>query len=75
MLVKGKLLAEETFGNGEQLKEWEASGDVAINNSQLKWASKKGGPKATLKSTFQKKCQKVSWTELKESRKKWSEHT
>lgn len=55
MLVKGKLLAEETFGNGEQLKEWEASGDVAINNSQLKWASKKGGPKATLKSTFQKK--------------------
>ena len=54
MLVKGKLLAEETFGSGNQLEARESAENVVMSNGPLKWVSEKGGAKATLKSTSQK---------------------
>ena len=54
MLVKGKLLAEETFGSGNQLEARESAENVVMSNGPLKWMSEKGGAKATLKSTSQK---------------------
>ena len=54
MLVKGKLLAEETFGSGDQLEARESAEDVVMSKSPLKWVSEEGGTKATLKSTLQK---------------------
>lgn len=54
MLVKGKLLAEETFGRGEKLEARESAEDAVMSNGPLKWVSEEGGTKATLKSTLQK---------------------
>ena len=54
MLVKGKLLAEETFGRGEKLESRESAEDAVMSNGPLKWVSEEGGTKATLKSTLQK---------------------
>ena len=66
MLVKGKLLAEETFGSGEQLEARESAEDVVMSNGPLKWVSEEGGTKATLKSTLQKEegATPVSYTHL-----------
>jgi hypothetical protein len=37
MLLKGKLLAGETFDT-ERLEVWETSGDVGVVEGQLQWA-------------------------------------
>ncbi|MGZ0173313.1 MAG: hypothetical protein ACKVHE_27620, partial [Planctomycetales bacterium] len=54
MLLKGKLLAEETFESADLSGGWEATGDVMVADGQLQWASEKGGKKASLNSIFQK---------------------
>lgn len=53
MLLKGELLAEDTFESEGLSGAWEVSGEVTADDGQLQWASEKGKGKATLKSTFQ----------------------
>jgi hypothetical protein len=53
MLLKGKLLAGETFDT-ERLEVWETSGDVGVVEGQLQWASVKGGAKAGISAAMLK---------------------
>ena len=48
MLVKGKLLIEDTFDAPDIRKSWKTSGDVSVADGTLRWASAKRMDKAGL---------------------------
>lgn len=52
MLVKGKLLIEETFDAPDIQKSWKTSGDVSVADGTLRWVSAKRTDMAGLSPKF-----------------------
>ena len=42
MLMKGKLLIEDTFDAPDIRKSWKTSGDVSVADGTLRWAAQSG---------------------------------